>query len=160
MTEIDAEIKRLELLLGVIGVEEVVAWADGVISSVDKPPLPLIDISLSEAKSPQDVAALLKLLCDGVHRVEASTAAFRRFVISRHRDVISGNVSHDRLATDLYCISHQPDFELPADYAEYCNWVDDEFALVRQGVKERESAENTLNEFVDGLRETENTRGV
>lgn len=143
----DAALKRLELFLGLISKDGVIAWADEIVAGVDDPPFQLFDISLAGNKSAKEVASLLRELGEDADIEGVSATAFRRFAIARYKELEAGSVSSDEVAASLYKVAWQTDLILPMEYAEFCNWVDDEFALVRQGIKERPPAEMALNDF-------------
>ncbi len=142
-----AALKRLELTLGLINIENVVAWADEIIMNTREPHHLFYDISLAGGKSPKEVAMLLGELEEKSESSEIPAIAFRRFVVARHAELMSGTISYDELASSLYNTVWQTGFKLPSDYLDFCSWVDDEFDLVRQGIKDRKAAEIELNDF-------------
>lgn len=147
----EAALKRLELLLGLISKDDVIAWADEIIAGTHDPPFQLYDISLAANRRSKEVESLLRELGEGADIAEVSATAFRRFAMARYRELEAGSVTPDRVAASLYALAWQTDLILPAEYAEFCNWVDDEFALVRQGIKERHAAEMALGDFLRSL---------
>ncbi len=146
-----AALKSLELIFGLISKEDVIAWADEIVMDVNDPPFQIYDISLAANKSPKEVASLLWELGENADIAEVSAIAFRRFAIALHKELEAGSVSPDEVATSLYRVAWRTDLILPAEYAEFCNWVDDEFALVRQGLKNRQPAETALSNFFRSL---------
>jgi hypothetical protein len=147
----EAELKRLELSLGLISKDDVIAWADEIIAETKNPLFQFYDISLAANRSTKDVELLLRDLREGADIAEVSEAAFRRFAISRLRELEAGNASPDKVAQDLYEVAWTMDLILPIEYTEFCNWIDDEFSLVRQGYKERHKAEMALRDFLRRL---------
>lgn len=146
-----AALKRLELILGLISKENVIAWADEILTDTDDLPPQLYEISLAVNKSPKEVASLLRDLAEDADLAEISAIAFRQFAIARFKELEAGSVSPDKVAAILYEVAWKTDLILPTEYAEFCNWADDEFPLVRKGIKDRKSAEMALNEFYRSL---------
>ena len=141
----DAAVKRLELILGYISKEDVISWADDIISKVKDPPFHIYDISLTQTKTSKEVASMLQELGEGSDIAEVSIIAFRHCAIKLFKDLEFGSISSDEVATALYEIGWKSDLVLPEEYADFTNWIDDEFALVRQGIKERRPAETVLS---------------
>jgi hypothetical protein len=147
----EAELKRLELFVGLISKDDVIAWVDEIIAGIKNPPFQLYDISLAANRSTKDVESLLRELRESADIAEVSAAAFRRFAISRLRELEAGSANPDKVAADLYEVAWNMDLILPLEYTEFCNWIDDEFSLVRQGYKERHAAEMALRDFLRSL---------
>lgn len=55
----EVEYLRLALIMGLIGPDEVVAWADRVIDVLDAPPIQVIEASLAGSRSIDDIVDLL-----------------------------------------------------------------------------------------------------
>ena len=91
---------------------------------------------------------MLGQLGDGGDPAEVAATVFHRFCRSLHHDLKSGMLKSDEVAHRLYRVAWQTELQVPEDSAQFCNWVDDEFALVRQGIKERGPAEDALLEFL------------
>ena len=72
-----ASVQRVLLLTGLVGVEDVVAWADSEIETSDVPANTLIDLAMSRSKSPYEVAALLRQLSSDPNDKTGIKHAFR-----------------------------------------------------------------------------------
>jgi hypothetical protein len=155
MIQIDATLKRLELILGLISKEDVIAWADEIITGENAPPFQLYDISLGVRKTTKGLELLLCELGEGSDIASVSVAAFRYFAIARYKELEDGSASPDDIAKRLYEVAWQTDLILPEEHADFTNWIDDEFALVRQGIKKRPSAEITLRDFLRSFIDSE-----
>ena len=148
----DAALRRIEFILGLINKDDVIVWADEILNVANDIPFQLYDLSVAANKSTKEVLSLLRELAEGADIAEVSAdTAFRRFAIVRYKELEAGNVSADEVAASLYEVAWQTDITLPEEYTEFCNWVDDEFALVRQGIKERQPAEIALTDFLRSL---------
>jgi hypothetical protein len=60
--KVNAEVYRLGLLIGYHSVQDVVKWADKQIEILEKPPIEIIEVSLSSKAKPVDVCSKLKLV--------------------------------------------------------------------------------------------------
>lgn len=144
----DVALRRLEFLFGLVSKEDIVAWADDVLMRLESPPQFLYDLSLAGSKNDLDVSSLLRELSAGGDPTETYATAFRRFSRSLYQHLESGVLSPDEVAARLYKVAWQTDLQLPERVSQFCSWIDDEFELVRQGIKERDPAEKKLTDFL------------
>lgn len=144
MIEEDAKYYELGLVLGLFTRTEVIVWSDNLIKTIEKPSDNLIEISLSGQKSKNELCALLNRFDKVDKYKEISVSAFKRICSILRNRIDKKEMSFDEIAQKLYFVSKYPHILLPVDQEEFCNWVDDEFSLVRQGIKDRVSAEKKL----------------
>jgi hypothetical protein len=151
MLEEEADYYRLALAAGLLEKQEVIAWADEKIAGLDKPPTMLFDISLAKDRENGEIVNLLKSISkDNLDKI--STNTFERILLLLKKRLDTQKVSTDDVAHALYVLWGQT-AGLAEHYERFCLWVDDEFSLVRQTIKERSSAEKELREFLDAIEE-------
>jgi hypothetical protein len=149
MLEEEAHYYGIALAAGLLTKQEVIAWADEKIAALAEPPEILLDISLAENRGTGEVVDLLKnLIKSNIDKV--STKSFERLALLLKKRLDKQKISTDEVASALYALWNQS-AGLPEHYESFCLWVDDEFSLVRQGIKERSSAEEELSEFLAGI---------
>ncbi len=144
----DAELKRLELLLGLVTKEDVVVWADEVIDRVESPPVLIYDVLLSGYRTDKELAALLRKLAGRTTGPEPHATAFRHLSDFLRRGVESGAITSDEAAARLYNAACRTCLCLPLEVSLACDMFDDEFSLIRQGVLDREPVEQELVQFL------------
>jgi hypothetical protein len=144
----NAELKRLEFLLGLVTKEDVVAWADDVIDRFESPPVLIYDVLLAGCRTDKELAALLRKLAGKTVGTEPHATAFQRLADFLRRGLDSGALSSDEAATRLYNAACRTCLRLPMKVALACDMFDDEFSLVRQGVLDRETIEHELVLFL------------
>lgn len=148
MIEEEAKYYELGLVLGLFTRTEVIAWSDNLIKAIKKPSDNLIEISLSGQKSTNELCALLNRFDKVDKYKEISVSAFKRICSVLRNRIDKKEMSFDEVAQKLYFVSQYPHILLPVEQEEFCNWVDDEFSLARQGIKDRVSAEKELYNFL------------
>jgi hypothetical protein len=151
MIAAEAKYYELGLILGLISKAEVISWSDNMIAVLDKPPNNLLDISLSGQKSINELGALLNRFDKGEKFKEVSVSAFKKIGTVLKEKIDKKELSFDEVAQKLYFVSQYSQISLPEEYKEFCNWLDDEFSLVNQGIKDRLNAEKDLYNFLEIL---------
>jgi hypothetical protein len=146
--QIDAALKRVGLICGVITKEELILWADVEIARLDKVPSVIIDISLGSSLTEKNLISLLRKLAGSADPVEIGAVVFGRFVQFKYSELKYDKRTPDEIASLLYPAAYQADLLVPEREAEFCNWIDDEFSFVRQGLAERQAAEHALVDFL------------
>ena len=144
----EAKYYELGLILGLITKAEVISWSDNLIEILEKPPTQLLDISLSGQKSINELSALLNRFDKGDKYKEISVSAFKKIGTVLKEKIDKKELSFDEVAQKLYFVSQYSHISLIEEHEEFCNWVDDEFSLVNQGIKDRLSAEKDLYNFL------------
>src|SRR5438045_198723 len=97
----EAEYLRLALVMGLIGPEEVVAWADRVIDALNEPPIQVIDVSLASSRSPDEIVDLLDAIPGDGDLAAAAHRALGLF-LPRFR---AGSISLEQAAEMLWAYS-------------------------------------------------------
>jgi len=75
----DAAELAIGFRLGLVPQSEIVTWADGMIASLEDPPVDVIDLALMSKAHPQDVLKKLAEMSGGIGPVEALPRALKRF---------------------------------------------------------------------------------
>jgi hypothetical protein len=148
--QIDAALRRVELICGVITKGELIPWADAAIERLDRVPPALLDISLGSSLTEKDLISLLGKLGEQTDPVEIGAEVFGQFVQFLYSELKHKKRTPDEIASLLYRAAFQADRMVPEHAAEFCNWIDDEFSLVQQGLAERQAAEHALVNFLCG----------
>ncbi|MCP4525307.1 MAG: hypothetical protein GY833_05265 [Aestuariibacter sp.] len=146
--EAEAKYLKLKLVLGLAEQNEVISWADKIIEENKVLPPHIIDLSLSGSKCLGETMVILDRIVDSDRIGEITVPTFEKILGDLYRHLESGRISSDKVAELLYDLSIRRDTTLPEEYESFCIWVDDEFALVRQGMKDREFAESELRKFL------------
>jgi hypothetical protein len=96
-----AEYLRISLLMGLIGVADVVRWADAAIGNMTEPPSEIIDLALAGKLHPEDVARMLAQ----VQGDADLTLAAHRAVGELASRFSGGSITIDDVAGMLYSYS-------------------------------------------------------
>jgi hypothetical protein len=124
----EAEIKRLQLLAGLVSVAEVVAWADELIEKSDLPETWMMDLSMSSHAHVEDVIAQLDTLSAGCDHL----AAIRIILGQMYRILLHDRGPARQFAKVLFQLAVDHFFDLPPDLG-FCCGTDDSFDLAEHG---------------------------
>ena len=124
----DAAALRVGLRLGLLGVEDVVKWANEQIAALDRPPATLLDLSLMGDSPPVEVHARLREISAGVSSLDILPSVLARGVGQLRADPSLGPT----VARGLYELYVEADYDVPPGLEEIGR-LDDAYSLAKQG---------------------------
>jgi hypothetical protein len=141
----EAEIKRLELLAGLITDSDVIAWADRIIDRTDAPDSEIIDLSLSGHNNSYEIISILNNLAAGSDRFAAM-----RMVLGEMYEVLNKDISHFKdFAIALWHFVVENTYNLPEEFY-FFYVVDDELDLAEAGIYG--SVDELCKQFIQDLK--------
>lgn len=124
----DAAALRVGLRLGLLGVEDVVNWANERIATLDHPPATLLDLSLMGNSPPIDAYGQLQSISADVPSLEVLPG-----VLARGVECLRANPGLGRtVARVLYELYVEANYEVPPGFGEIGR-LDDAYSLAEQG---------------------------
>ena len=122
----DASELAIGFRLGLVPQSEIVAWADGIIASLDEPPIDVIDLALMGKAHAQDVIKKLAEMSAGIDPVEALPRALKRFAGRLRSSPEAGPVA----AKGLWDIYVQSNYHVPRELLAIAGF-DEDYWLAR-----------------------------
>jgi len=139
----DAEILRYRLIVGEVSVEDVVAWADGIIMKEPEPDASLLDISLARRGGVHEVVRLLRTVPGETSSIDVMRAWLGHMLTALRSDPGCGRT----IAQWLYRWAIEG--ELPeAEFGWEPYALDDSFHLADTGVCSLDDALAQLEEYL------------
>jgi hypothetical protein len=134
----EAETLRLGLLAGLTQPEEVIAWADRVITELEVPPIELIDIALATGRPSHELLRMLRLLPGPADLALAA----HHYLGLIHQRQLAGELTRDGLTECLQLYSHTAEIDegerIEADNLSYSHRMLDHFGTLESWLEEVE----------------------
>jgi adenine-specific DNA methylase len=120
------------LVIGVFTKQDVIKWADQVIeSSSNQYPYELIDVSLSSAKSKEEVASILK----GIYGEDRLNEPLYRILGFLYRNLLNKTLNEEDLFTYFYRLQLQSlVFLIEENIISELDRLSDDYYLATQGI--------------------------
>ena len=125
----EAEVKRLELIVGLTTVDEIVAWADGILRADHPYDDDVANLSLGRRASETELISWLDNIARGADKMQA----LRCMLGNMHRVLSVDRTNAGKFVKELFFLYTKNIRELPKEMS-FMTWYWDQFDLAQDGI--------------------------